>query len=238
MVDDHEINREVVREMLTLEGVAVETATHGLEALEALSRTRFDAVLMDVRMPVMDGLETTRRLRRELGLVDLPILAMTAGDSGVEHDEALRAGMNDHLTKPIQPDVLAATLARWLSPGDRPPPHPGVVGATRPLDTAAGLELLQGNQEIFRRVLTRFRNAYRDLPERIRLVEASGDLSELGRLAHSLKGTAGHLVAEPLRLAAAELEISARAGRRDPQLVERLLDEVDRVLAALDTLEL
>lgn len=129
-----------------------------------------------------------------------------------------------------------------MRPPDEPPPCDDECGTARGLppvlDVAAGLDLLQGNRAIYGRLVGRFRNAGRDLPQRLRAVQESGDLAELGRFAHNLKGTAGQLAAEPLRRAAAELEAAVRAGRADPRLVERLLAELERVLAALAALEL
>ena len=116
LVDDNEISREVALEVLSDEGIVVQTATDGGEALALLEQERFDAVLMDCQMPVMDGFTATRRLRERPALRDLPVIAMTASAMSGDKDKALAAGMNDYITKPVNIDQMLATLARWVGP--------------------------------------------------------------------------------------------------------------------------
>jgi PAS domain S-box-containing protein len=120
LVDDNEINREIAVALLERSGVEVCTAGDGREALEALGREHFDGVLMDCQMPVMDGYEATRRLRQHTQWRDLPVIAMTANALNSDRDEVLRAGMNDHIAKPINVEQMFATLARWIRPADAP----------------------------------------------------------------------------------------------------------------------
>jgi len=120
LVEDNPVNMLIAATMLEQWGVDVEQASDGAQALAAVARAsamgrRFDAVLMDVQMPTMSGYEATREIRREHGAEALPIIALTAAALVTERDEALAAGMNDFLTKPIDPDRLRATLARWVS---------------------------------------------------------------------------------------------------------------------------
>ncbi len=138
VVDDSDINREVVGQALALEGAQVRLAVDGQEALEILRREpqTFDAVLMDVQMPVVDGLSATRLIRLELGLTELPIIALTAGVLPWQQEEARRAGCNDILTKPFKLKAMVALLWQWvqtqpLAPGPAPLapslPEPGIL---------------------------------------------------------------------------------------------------------------
>jgi two-component system sensor histidine kinase/response regulator len=116
VAEDNAINRQIVEHLLQRLGVTVEFAVNGREAVDAVvaDRRRFDAVIMDVQMPTMDGLEATRLIRRHVGIEELPIIAMTAHAMEQERQLCLDAGMNDHLTKPVDPKSLTRTLARWI----------------------------------------------------------------------------------------------------------------------------
>nr|WP_320191612.1 cache domain-containing protein [uncultured Desulfobacter sp.] len=115
IVEDNEINQEVARELLISNDIAVETANDGLEALNILADKKFDGVLMDCQMPVMDGYETTRKIREQERFKALPIIAMTANAMVGDREKALNAGMNDHIAKPIDPDEMYRTMAKWIS---------------------------------------------------------------------------------------------------------------------------
>ncbi|WP_321417854.1 cache domain-containing protein [uncultured Desulfobacter sp.] len=115
IVEDNEINQEVARELLTRNNIVVETANDGLEALNILANKKFDGVLMDCQMPVMDGYETTRKIREQEKFKDLPIIAMTANAMVGDREKALNVGMNDHIAKPIDPDEMYRTMAKWIS---------------------------------------------------------------------------------------------------------------------------
>jgi len=126
VVEDNPINQEVVAALLEHEGATVVRAGNGQEALDALLRDRFDCILMDVQMPVMDGLEATRRIRADVAIAATPVIALTANASDADRRMCLEAGMDDFLTKPIAPKSLYATLARWLVH----PPHARSTAAT------------------------------------------------------------------------------------------------------------
>ena len=124
LVEDNALNQQVASEFLSKAGLSVTVANHGQEALDHVvrgGRDAFDAVLMDLHMPVMDGLEATRRIRQFRHGGDLPIIAMTAAAMPEDKEACRTAGMNDHLSKPIDPEALAETLLRWIKPGHRPP---------------------------------------------------------------------------------------------------------------------
>ena len=116
LVEDNEINQELALDVLSRAGIEVTVAGNGQEALAMLAQHRFDGVLMDCQMPLMDGYETTRALRRQPQWQDLPVIAMTANALVGDRDKALAAGMNDHIAKPINVDDMFATLARWVRP--------------------------------------------------------------------------------------------------------------------------
>jgi len=121
LVEDNEINQDVARELLEKPGLVVTVASNGKEAVQAVEQRDFDIVLMDVQMPEMDGLEATRVIRKlgKPGISDLPIVAMTAHAMAGDREKSLDAGMNDHLTKPIDPSELFRTLLEWIKPGER-----------------------------------------------------------------------------------------------------------------------
>lgn len=117
LVEDNPINQELARELLEMEGILVETAENGKEAVDLLNQQKFDGVLMDCQMPVMDGYEATQLIRANGSLKDLPVLALSANTMKGDREKALSAGMNDHIAKPINPDQLFITLAHWIKPG-------------------------------------------------------------------------------------------------------------------------
>gem|GEM_PF-3947558 len=114
LVEDNEINQELVLDLLTSNGMQVVTAGNGVEALQAMQQSQFDCVLMDCQMPLMDGYETTRRIRHQAQYKRLPVLALTANVMAGDREKALASGMNDFIPKPIEPDAMFITMARWL----------------------------------------------------------------------------------------------------------------------------
>ncbi|MFV9616268.1 MAG: ATP-binding protein [Gammaproteobacteria bacterium] len=117
LVDDNDLNQEYIRELLDMIGITVETAFNGQEALNLLAKQDFDGVLMDCQMPVMDGYEATRQIRKQEKFKDLPVIAMTANAMKGDREKVLAVGMNDHIPKPFKIDVMFATLAKWIKPG-------------------------------------------------------------------------------------------------------------------------
>ncbi|MEO5342712.1 MAG: bacteriohemerythrin [Gammaproteobacteria bacterium SHHR-1] len=115
LVEDNEINQELMLELLRMQGAEVVTANNGAEALECLQKQAFDGVLMDCQMPVMDGYEASRRIRQIPELAELPIIATTANALKSDREQIMAAGMNDLITKPIEPDVMLTILTRWIT---------------------------------------------------------------------------------------------------------------------------
>jgi signal transduction histidine kinase/ActR/RegA family two-component response regulator len=117
VVEDNDINQELVIDLLQSAGMRTEVAGNGQEALERLDSTDFDAVLMDCQMPVMDGYEATRRIREQPRFRHLPVIAMTANAMQRDREQAIEVGMNDHIAKPIDPDLMFLILAKWIRTG-------------------------------------------------------------------------------------------------------------------------
>jgi len=116
LVEDNELNLELAKELLVMEGIAVTTACNGKEALKILETQKFDGVLMDCQMPVMDGYEATLQIRQRKNLQDLPIIAITANTMKGDREKVLSVGMNDHICKPIHPDTMFITMAKYIQP--------------------------------------------------------------------------------------------------------------------------
>jgi CheY-like chemotaxis protein len=117
LVDDNDLNQEYIRELLEMLGITVEVAFNGQESLDLLAKQDFDGVLMDCQMPVMDGYEATRQIRKQEKFKDMPVIAMTANAMKGDREKVLAVGMNDHIPKPFKIDVMYATLAKWVKPG-------------------------------------------------------------------------------------------------------------------------
>ena len=225
LVDDMPTNQLIACEILESFGITVDTADNGARALKKLLEEAniYDIVLMDVQMPEMDGLEATRRLRASKRVPDLPIIAMTAHALDSERQRCLAAGMNDFLTKPIDPELLQHMLSRWqpkqassnhaqiqettsMTSTDGFPDLPGI-------DKAEGLKRMMNKATLYEKVLRDFYARFKDEPTLIRTALATGDFSTAERRAHSTKGLAGTIGALDLQNAAKVLEDALHAGK-------------------------
>ncbi|MBF0549700.1 MAG: response regulator [Deltaproteobacteria bacterium] len=242
LVEDNFINQRVACEILWKAGINVETADSGRQAVEALGRTAYDAVLMDVQMPEMDGYEATALIRLEPGLSHLPIIAMTAHAMKGDRERCLEAGMNDYITKPIDQKQLFTTLAKWLPLLDRSgeeqtliPDREALAGEDACLpESVAGIDMgeallrLEGNKKLLVTLLNNFGKTFGNVVIEIRQAVDNQDLETARRLAHTLKGTAGNLSAKDLQRAADKFE-AAIAGK-DTQNIQGLIDGIDHAL--------
>jgi PAS domain S-box-containing protein len=251
VAEDQPINQQVVCEVLEQVGVIVTLVADGREAVAAVveASTGFDAVLMDIQMPNLDGYQATRLLREHLSADRLPIIAMTAHAQVEERDRCRVAGMNDHLVKPVKPDHLYACLLQWVRPPtgqdavpalpcNRPAPQVDLPESLPGFDLDLGLELLAGNRAAYRRFICDFARNRQGIGDEMRTALAADDLKRTGFLAHTLRGVAGNLAATALQAAARELEgacaqgLAEQAGRLLPVVEERLAE----VLAGVATL--
>ena len=226
VVEDNALNREVAAGLLAGLGLTPSFAADGLEALEALRRERFDVVLMDVQMPVMDGITATRRMRADDALREVPVIAMTASVFAGDRDGCLAAGMNAVVTKPVDPAELARVLRstvtrRAPAAGQGVDASPGEADAEDPLTPLRGLALLdlerglrftRQDQALYLDLLRGFMDEERDLPERLGFARTAGDAALAERLAHTIRGLASGLGTVELAATAEALERAYRSG--------------------------
>lgn len=221
LVEDNPINQQVAVELLRGSGLNVTVASNGRLGIESLEAGEYDLVLMDIQMPEMDGYQATRFIRADGRWDDLPIIAMTAHAMVEEKEKCFAAGMNDHIAKPIDPELLGTTLARWVKVENQPEAHQedGARDENIPdnlpgLDFAAGLRNLRGNIGLYKRLLNELARDHASAEELIRAeMEPSGDLQTAIRIAHTLKGISGNLGAMDLYEKSSALEEALTTGK-------------------------
>jgi CheY-like chemotaxis protein len=251
LVEDNEVNRFLATELLTELGIDVAIATNGQECVDRANGEVFDLVLMDIQMPVMDGLTATRLLRGESRFKSLPIIAMTAHAMMGDRERSLQAGMNDHLTKPINPETLKETLVRWMPAKFTAQPmiekerRPAVTSSDEvpehlpPFDIPAALARANGKPKLLRKMILSFRDQFKSAGAELRQQIAEGKTEEAGRLAHTLKGVAATLEAKDLASISADIEQALREGLMDglEGLIKNLEGALAPAIAAADTLD-
>ncbi len=230
LAEDNPLNAEVACSLIEAVGAVVTVAQNGQEALDLLARESFDLVLMDMQMPVMDGLEATRRARKDLALADLPIIAMTANTQAADRAACLASGMNDFTSKPVDPALLYEKLATWLTL--RKAPVPTAVGdAPAAIDLSILLRNVGGKEDRVKRYAMQFADAVPETLVELRAALANGDLSELSKLGHRLKSSARTVGALGVADSCETLEaLDDRHGTaRARQLVDSLSAELEEV---------
>ncbi|MDM8550760.1 PAS domain S-box protein [Desulfobacterales bacterium HSG2] len=256
LAEDNSINRQVAMEILERAGIIVDTADNGSKAVQMVIGTDYDAVLMDVQMPEMDGYEATRAIRNWEGLqkaqsdLPLPIIAMTAHAMKGDREKCIEAGMNDYVTKPIDTSRLFSTLSRWLKHENRksepdtrnsdsrssgfkfPYSLPGI-------HIESALERLGGNKNLLRSLLLEFRKNYADTADKIRDALSRKDTDTIRKLAHTLKGVAGNFSAKNLQAAILEIEMAThRKSHGDiGSLMNYFENALNQVLESAQSLE-
>lgn len=243
LAEDNPVNQEVAIAMLDDSGISVEVADDGLKAVAMAASTGYDLILLDVQMPHLDGLEAARRIRSLPSHANTPIVALTANAFDEDRQRALDAGMNDHLAKPVVPEVLYQTLARWLGEdtftAQRPPnqPKPGLEQLSC-IDATVGQRLLDDDQQLLLELLEIFVEEHAEDGARIRHKLREGDEKGARRLAHSLKGVSGTLGLRTVQKLAASFELclleAASTEARDKALSELTL-AVDHACGELAT---
>jgi len=245
LVEDNITNQEVVIGILAEIGLTAETADNGRQAVEILESREYDLVLMDMQMPVMDGLAATRAIRAMPSLKDLPIIAMTANAFAEDRQKCIEAGMNDHIGKPIFPHDFYALLLKWLpkskhppKPIDAQPPSPPVA-ADLPGDEALLRRFLGNNPWIdidlglkftfqadrYIGILNKFATNHQDVISTIASCLRAGDKNEARRLAHKVKGSSAMLGITGISEPAAQLELALR-DEADDAVIADLANEV------------
>ena len=244
LVEDNDLNQEVAIELLRDAGFIVDLAENGLVALNKVRSTDYDLVLMDIQMPVMDGLAATQEIRREERFNDLPVVAMTANVMQGDRDRCMAAGMNDHVAKPIEPEKLWEALLKWIKPQQ----STGALVEVKPLrvqdvdlpsgieglDMVDGLRRVLGKKSLYLSMLRRFvagQNSFR--VEILKTLE--GNLLDTAeRLAHTLGSVSGTIGAIGLAKLARKLEAAIRE-RRPREEIDARLEELEMVLRELIT---
>ena len=248
VVEDNEANQQVATELLESTGAGVTIANHGGEAVSMLTESEqpppFDIVFMDLQMPEMDGFTATRLLRARPQLQGLPIIAMTAHALVEERQRCLEAGMNDHVSKPIDPDALFATLMRWAKPrpaqaartqsGPPKPANESILPEIDGVDIADGLKRVAGNKRLYRDLLVQFAAKQSDVNSQILAAIGGGDNSLAERIAHTVKGVAGNIGLRSVFTAAEKLERAIReADAAIPAMVEQFIKDVSLQVQAI-----
>ncbi|MCW8930391.1 MAG: transporter substrate-binding domain-containing protein [Gammaproteobacteria bacterium] len=224
LVEDNPINQQVAQEILEGFGLLVIIAKDGYEAIEQIHQTNFDVVLMDIQMPGMDGLEATQLIRSEEQFAELPIIAMTAHAMQGDKDICLNIGMNDYLSKPIDPERLLDTLTKWLGDdfvnknytidvveeinSSLPEDLPGI-------DLPWGLKRVGGNQKLFLKLLIDFNRNHSSCCQQLEQMLNEKSIDEALRLVHTIHGVAGNIGARNLQKAAKNIEILLRENNED-----------------------
>jgi CheY-like chemotaxis protein/HPt (histidine-containing phosphotransfer) domain-containing protein len=255
LVEDNEINQQVAKEILEGAGLNVTLANNGQEAVNAVTENNYDAVLMDVQMPVMDGYEATRAIRDDQRFKDLPIIAMTAHAMAGDRDKSIQAGMNDHVSKPIDPQALFQTLQKYVDQAKverrtekrtakaeevktAAPDEPAELPALDGIDVEAGLQRLMGNKKTYRRILLKFRDEFQHAARTVNDLGSEEKYREAQILVHSIKGAGANVGAEGLQKAASELEKHYKEGGEGVPETEyaAFANELGRVIASLSSL--
>ncbi len=217
LVEDNEINQQIAVELLQSSHVTVTVANNGLEALNLLLENpnppEIDGILMDIQMPEMDGHEATRRIRKEERYKEIPIIGLTAHALIEERQRCLDAGMNDHVSKPINPQELFNAMSRFIKPtssGETFQPSESLEEDQIPelenIDTGAGISRVAGNRKLYINLLRQFAESQSVTSERIKETFEQGNLEESERLAHTVKGVSGNIGATLVEETSAELE--------------------------------
>ncbi|MEO5332212.1 MAG: PAS domain S-box protein [Magnetococcus sp. YQC-5] len=249
LVEDNLVNQELALEILHGAGLRIDMAMNGAEAVAKIQEREYDGVLMDCQMPIMDGFEATRQIRRDPRFAQLPILAMTANAMAGDKDKCIECGMNDHIAKPLDVDKLFVTLARWIKPAAH-----GVVAAEhhaiheksepeKAVPDIPGLEIdralrrMGGNTKLLRKLLARYHEGQMDVMVRIQKALERDDLATATREVHTLKGLAGNIGASLMVERAKTVESLLKQGIRDglDQALVAMEQEHASLLIRIDT---
>ena len=248
LVEDNELNLELATELLSQQQIKVVVARDGQQALDKLKAENFDGVLMDCQMPVMDGYTATEIIRKDIS-TELPVIAMTANAMAGDREKAIAIGMNDHIAKPIHPDKMFATMAKWISAStliDEESDDFFDIAAEQELgaqdseemphvDMEKGLTTCGNNQTLYTKLLTRFAQQPIDFVQELHQYIEKQDREAAIRTAHTLKGNAGNIGASVLQMKAGELEADLTLNLEgNDYAIEIVADELSKVITSIE----
>jgi len=232
LAEDDLVNQKLILQMMKKAGHAVDVAKNGREAIDMVKLSAYDIVLMDMQMPVMDGVEATEEIRKA-GFDDVPIVAVTANVLDRDRERCMAAGMDDFLPKPISRDGLYGMIEKWVL--DKPfsdSGHEQAVGDSGDdrepavFDKVKALDMIGNNSKVLQEVI----NCYlEDIPRRVSCLKdafACQDMAEAARIYHSIKGGASQIAAERTSAVALKAEKAAKMG--DIEVAEGYLADVER----------
>ena len=235
LAEDNLLNQQIATEILEDEGLVIDVANNGQEAVDMVNKKAYAMVLMDMQMPIMDGLEATRTIRKNFSNDDLPVLAMTANASDADRKKCLASGMDAHITKPIDPDLLFTEIAKWIKPNNTPPITNKTLAITtketqtipeiKGVDTNLGLKVAAGKVSLYIKMLKTFSTDQVNAVENIKKAIEKNDFATGQLIAHTLKGTCGSIGATELQNKAEILESHLKEKMSHAKIVE-LLDVI------------
>ena len=249
VVEDNEINQDVLQEILTSANMEVVIVSNGFDAITKVKQQDFDVVLMDVRMPGMDGFETTTQIRKSKNMATLPIIAVSASVMSEDITKAKEAGFNDYLSKPIAMEQLFKKIAFWCTENSQEYANAMKTAVDHPLageipcdigkllelspsicgiDAEAALHRLGGNYKLFCKLLKKFSNSHSKTVETIRIELVKNEFKTAERLAHTLIGSSGDIGARDVYSAAVAMESEIHSGISDN--AEAILGKLDEAM--------
>jgi CheY-like chemotaxis protein len=248
LVEDNELNQEVAMGLLEPAHMSIDLAENGQVAVRMVAERDYDLVLMDMQMPVMDGIAATKAIRSNPHFRTLPIIAMTANAMDVDREMCREAGMNDHLSKPIDPDAMFATLMKWTKPRRAEPSEPPAkkvepassqnlsgLPEIEGIDVKDGLKRVGGNVQLYRGLLVKFAAKNNDTGLQVTAALHSGDREVAQRIAHTVKGVAGNIGIKRVHFVAEKLE---KAIREDDSAIPTILQDFTSALRTqIDAIE-
>jgi len=247
LAEDNLLNQQIATEILEDEGLVIDVANNGQEAVDMVNKKAYAMVLMDMQMPIMDGLEATRTIRKNFSNDDLPVLAMTANASDADRQKCLASGMDAHITKPIDPDLLFTEIAKWIKPNNTPPITNKTLAITtketqtipeiKGVDTNLGLKVAAGKVSLYIKMLKTFSTDQVNAVENIKKAIEKNDFATGQLIAHTLKGTCGSIGATELQNKAEILESHLKEKMSHAKIVE-LLDVIQpRLLLVIGSIQ-
>jgi CheY-like chemotaxis protein len=247
LVEDNDLNQEVGLELLRDAGFNVDLAENGQIALDKIRTIDYNIVLMDMQMPVMDGLKATQEIRKDARFKDLPVVAMTANSLQRDRDRCIAVGMNDHIAKPIEPEDLWKALLKWVSPLHATPTNENTKSPTTQdielpfgiegLDIANGLRRVVGKKPLYLSMLRKFVSGQKSVTEAIRKALDENQWGDAERLAHSLKGGSASIGATDLHQLAVKIETAIKERHTHSQIdaeLKELKKQFDNFVARLE----